>query len=78
MLKFYSATCDDIAGDTSFDGVGTIINLGKINRIPCIYTSCSLSFSLYIVNTERITDHIINSDGEHTEMKPPKSIKGSD
>ena len=32
LLEFYSATCYDIGGDTSFDdGVGTII---KINVIP--------------------------------------------
>ena len=34
------ATCYDIGGDASLDGVGTIINLGIV---PCRWTSCSLS-----------------------------------
>ena len=28
LLEFYSATCYDVGGDTSLDGVGTITNLG--------------------------------------------------
>ena len=37
LLKFYSATCYDIGGDTTLDDVGTIINLGKNNSLPVYF-----------------------------------------
>ena len=45
VAGFLFSTWCDIGGDTSLDGVGTIINLGRINIIPCMCTSCSLSLS---------------------------------
>ena len=48
LLEFYSATYYAIGGDTSLD-VGAVINLGKINIIPCMCSLCFLSMhSLYI------------------------------
>ena len=46
---FNSAACYAIVGDISIDGVGTIINLCKINKISCMCTVYSLSLhSLYM------------------------------
>ena len=50
---FYSATCYDIGGDTSLDGVGTIINLGMINFLACLMHAHFLYVLVYL---ERIID----------------------
>ena len=49
VAGFLFATCSDIGGNKSLDGIGTILNLAKINIIPFMCSSCSLSLhSLYI------------------------------
>ena len=49
VIGCHSATCYNIGGYTSLDGVGTIIKIGKIKIIPCIFAP-----SVYIVYIERI------------------------
>ena len=40
-----SSTCPplEVVQVVCLDGVGTIINLGKVNTVPCMYTALSLS-----------------------------------
>ena len=61
LLEFY-ATCYDIGGDTSH-GVGTIINLGKINTIMCSYLYIIIESKTDAYNQEERCDN----DGERSE-----------
>ena len=54
-MGYYSATCSGIGGETSHYWCKTIVNLGKVNTIPCMYT-----LSLSLSDSEKMTGYIVS------------------